>query len=94
MSGANDLAYLRAQPHVSFSAISSYLRCPRSYEARYVRRVPPARRARPLPTGSIGISSGAATSRRIRRPSCAGAGTSGRRKGMVGTENQRAKMAP
>jgi len=52
MSGVTDLAHLRAQPHVSFSAISSYLRCPRSYEARYVRRVPPATRASSLAFGS------------------------------------------
>jgi len=52
MSGANELAHLRAQPHVSFSAISSYLRCPRSYEARYVRRVPPATRAASLAFGT------------------------------------------
>jgi len=52
MSAAIDLAHLRAQPHVSFSAISSYLRCPRSYEARYVRRVPPATRAASLAFGT------------------------------------------
>jgi hypothetical protein len=44
---ASALAVLRADDHLSVSAITTYLRCPAQYEHRYVlrhaRRPPPSR---------------------------------------------------
>ena len=52
MSAVVDLAAVRAAPHVSHSAIASYMRCPRQYESRYVRRLPPETRAASMAFGS------------------------------------------
>jgi CRISPR/Cas system-associated exonuclease Cas4 (RecB family) len=52
MSAVIDLAAARATPHVSHSAIATYMRCPRQYEARYVSRLPPETRAASMAFGS------------------------------------------
>jgi putative RecB family exonuclease len=52
MSADVALSLVRDQPHVSFSAVSSYLKCPRSYEMRYVRRAPAETRPGSLVFGS------------------------------------------
>jgi RecB family exonuclease len=46
------LALLRADEHVSVSAITTYLRCPRQYQHRYVLRSPPEHRPSALAFGS------------------------------------------
>ena len=46
------LAILRAEEHVSVSAISCYLRCSRQFEHRYLRRTQPSHRAAALAFGT------------------------------------------
>ena len=48
----NALAALRAEKHISISALGSYLRCPASYAHRYIYRTPPSHRPVPLVFGS------------------------------------------
>ena len=52
MSGRSALAALRAEEHVSISAIGTYLRCPAQYAHRYIHRTPPSHRASALAFGS------------------------------------------
>ena len=52
MSGRSALAALRAEEHVSISALGTYLRCPAQYAHRYVWRTPPSHRAAALAFGS------------------------------------------
>ena len=49
---ASALALLRAEDHVSVSAISSYLRCPMAYAHRYIYKTPPSHRPVPLAFGT------------------------------------------
>ena len=46
------LAVLRAEEHVSVSAITSYLRCPMAHAHRYIYKTPPSHRPVPLAFGS------------------------------------------
>lgn len=46
------LAELRAEKHISFSAINTYLRCPRQYQYRYILRIPPSHRSAALAYGT------------------------------------------
>jgi len=48
----NALAALRAEKHISISAIGTYLRCPAQYAHRYISRTPPSHRAAALAFGS------------------------------------------
>jgi len=48
----NALAALRAEEHISISAIGTYLRCPAQYAHRYIWRTPPSHRAAALAFGS------------------------------------------
>jgi hypothetical protein len=41
MTRPNTLAVLRAEKHISISAINCYLMCPRQYEHRYILCTPP-----------------------------------------------------
>jgi len=52
MSARSALAALRAEEHVSISAIGTYLRCPAQYAHRYVHRTPPSHRAGALAFGT------------------------------------------
>ena len=52
MSGHSALAALRAEKHISVSAIGTYLRCPAQYEHRYILRTPPSHRAGALAFGT------------------------------------------
>ena len=52
MSGRSALAALRADEHVSISALSCYMRCPMSYQHRYILRTPPSHRAAALAFGT------------------------------------------
>jgi CRISPR/Cas system-associated exonuclease Cas4 (RecB family) len=52
MTGAAALAALRQERHVSASAITTYLKCPRQYEHRYLLKTEPAHRAGALAFGS------------------------------------------
>ncbi len=52
MSGRSALAALRAEEHISISAIGSYLRCPASYCHRYILHTPASHRAGALAFGS------------------------------------------
>ena len=49
---ASALAILRAEKHISVSAIGSYLRCPMAYAHRYIYKTPPSHRPVPLAFGS------------------------------------------
>jgi CRISPR/Cas system-associated exonuclease Cas4 (RecB family) len=46
------LIELRRQPHLSISAIKTFLQCPRKYNLQYIRHIPPAFRPVALPFGS------------------------------------------
>ena len=52
MSARSVLAVLRAEEHISISALGTYLRCPRSFEHRYILRTPPSHRAGALAFGT------------------------------------------
>lgn len=52
MSGRSALAVLRAEKHISISALGTYLRCPRQYQHRYILRTPPSHRAAALAFGT------------------------------------------
>jgi len=52
MSGRSALAALRADEHISISALGTYLRCPAQYAHRYVSRTPPSHRAAALAFGT------------------------------------------
>ena len=52
MSGRSALAMLRAEEHISISAIGTYLRCPAQYAHRYIYRTPPSHRAAALAFGT------------------------------------------
>jgi putative RecB family exonuclease len=45
VTGTQALAQLRQERHLSASAINTFLRCPRQYEFRYIRKLDPAHRA-------------------------------------------------
>ena len=48
----NALAALRAEEHISISALGTYLRCPAQYAHRYIYRTPPSLRAGALAFGT------------------------------------------
>ena len=52
MNGQAALAVLRAESHVSISAITCYTSCPRQHQHRYVLHTPPAHRPGALVFGS------------------------------------------
>lgn len=52
MSGRSALAALRAEEHVSISALGTYLRCPAQYAHRYIHRTTPSHRASALAFGT------------------------------------------
>ena len=52
MNGQAALAVLRAESHVSVSAITCYLQCPRAHEHRYILHTPPSHRSGALAFGS------------------------------------------
>jgi len=52
MSARSALAALRAEEHISISALGTYLRCPRQYEHRYILRTPPSHSAGALAFGT------------------------------------------
>lgn len=52
MTASLALAALRAEAHISVSAISTYLRCPEQYRHRYVLHTPPSHRPAALAFGS------------------------------------------
>jgi putative RecB family exonuclease len=52
VNGQAALAVLRAENHVSFSAITTYLQCPSAYEHRYVLDTPPSHRSGALAFGA------------------------------------------
>lgn len=52
MNGQAALAVLRAERHVSISAVTCYLTCPRQYEHRYVLGTAPSHRSGALAFGS------------------------------------------
>jgi len=52
MSARSALAALRAEEHISISALGTYLRCPTQYAHRYVWRTPPSHRASALAFGT------------------------------------------
>jgi len=52
MNGQAALAVLRAERHVSISAITCYLTCPRQHEHRYILRTPPSHCAGALAFGT------------------------------------------
>jgi len=52
MSARSTLAALRAEEHISISALGTYLRCPAQYAYRYIHRTPPSHRAAALAFGT------------------------------------------
>jgi len=52
MNGQAALALLRAEKHISTSALTSYLSCPRQYQHRYLLKTPSAHRPGALVFGS------------------------------------------
>jgi len=52
VSARSVLAALRAEEHISISALGTYLRCPAQYAHRYVHRTPPSHRAGALAFGT------------------------------------------
>jgi len=52
MSARSALAALRAEEHISISAIGTYLRCPAQYAHRYIHRTPASHRAGALAFGT------------------------------------------
>jgi len=52
MNGSATLAVLRSESHFSFSAINTFLTCPRRYELQYLLDTPPAHRSAHLSFGS------------------------------------------
>jgi len=46
------LAVLRAEKHISISAITAYLLCPMAFAHRYIYKTPPSHRAMPLAFGT------------------------------------------
>jgi len=52
MAALSALAELRAEAHMSVSAIATYMQCPRKYELSYLCKVPPTHRPGPLSFGS------------------------------------------